>query len=258
MTDFPHTGYIIRNCSKNLRNLLGGYIPDLLTRKASPTAPGQEWVVIQYPRAHIQFPLIVIDYIDMVSQQEYITANADMLFDMTYQIRVVMNLTQSFSVSGKTLKGEHYLEYLTDQVIETLRTQRSNIPRVSNIRITGPRPLPDEMDKDIMTFVFTIHLSYNYSDSHVGSELKLWRNPITFHIGTTAYDLTKWANVGGGGTYTPITQIDRCVGTAAGVDYLFVGTTDYILTGTTIDWTPAGTDPDDNTVFYVDYRYTET
>jgi hypothetical protein len=176
---------------------------------------------------------------------------------MTYQIEITTRLSDPLTIGGKPYKGESFLEYMSDQLTNVIRMQRTTIPRIVDIRHINIRHLESEMDKDIMRYIHTFKLRYHWNDAFTNMELKLWRNPITFHAGTTAYSLTKWGG-GAGGTYTPITQIDRVVGTASGVDHLFIGTTDYVLAGTTIDWTPAGTDPDDSTIFYSDYRYTET
>ena len=85
----------------------------------------------------------------------------------------------------------------------------------------------------------------------------VWEEAITYASGTDAYTLY-CDNT----TPKKVYDIIRVVGMLNGIENEFTFQADYILTDTTgdgnydsISWSPGGDQPDDGTVFYVDYRY---
>jgi hypothetical protein len=69
---------------------------------------------------------------------------------------------------------------------------------------------------------------------------------ITFINGVSSYALET----------TPVAAITSITGTVASADYTFVLDTDYRLNGNNVEWIATGTMPDNGTIFYVTYTYT--
>ena len=85
----------------------------------------------------------------------------------------------------------------------------------------------------------------------------MWQEAITFVSGTDAYSLTCDET-----SPKKVYDILRVVGELDGIENEFTLQADYTLFDSTgdgwydsISWSPVGDDPDDDTVFYVDYRY---
>lgn len=88
----------------------------------------------------------------------------------------------------------------------------------------------------------------------------VYREALTFSTGTDDYDLTCE-----GQSIKKVYDILLITGEKDGIEHTFVSGTDYTIKDSDLDgyydqitWNLAGDDPDDDTTFYVDYRYIGT
>jgi uncharacterized phage protein gp47/JayE len=156
---------------------------------------------------------------------------------ITVEFFVLESTTVVINVYADVTLKSGYTEDSTESEISLLISNY-----ISNLR-TGDPVLKNKIIGLIMSYIGIDNLTDITLEGIVDTEA------ITFSTGTDEYELL----------YDPITSVEEVTGIVGASPYTFVETTDYnvLSSPARIDWSPAGTNPDNGTDFDVKYEIPE-
>jgi uncharacterized phage protein gp47/JayE len=171
---------------------------------------------------------------DLRTEVENAVANVN---PITVEFFVLESTTVIINVyADVTLKSGYAEETVESEISISINNYISNLQ-------SGESVLKNKIIGLIMEYIGIDNLTTIDLEAIIDTE------EITFSTGTDEYELL----------YTPITSVIEVTGTVSGSPYTFAETTDYnvLSSPARIDWSPAGTNPDNGTKFNVKYEIPE-